>query len=187
MKNNIYSKRLLLRALQLKDITPAYEKWLNSLEVTKYLEIRHTPQTYERICEYITSCLKNTVTKRHWGIFEKSSDIHIGSITLNGIHQIYKTADISFIIGYPNAQGKGYATEAVHAVCHYAFTELGLHKLTGGHYASHIESQRIFQKNGFTQECVLREQVINVDEQREDCIRYGLLASEFKKQSKIIS
>ena len=44
---------------------------------------------------------------------------------------------------------KGYATEAVHAACDYAFGILQLYKLTGGHYASHAGSRNVFQKNGF--------------------------------------
>ncbi len=187
MQMEIYSKRLLLRPLYIEDITQTYEQWLNNPDITKYLEIRHSPQTYEVICAYINSYLEDTIHKRYWGVFEKSSDLHIGSIVLNAIHCIYKTADISFVIGHPEAQGKGYATEAVHAVCDYAFAVMELHKITGGHYASHIGSKRVFEKNGFRQECLQREQVINSDGLREDIVRHGLLKREFLKKEKYFS
>lgn len=108
--------------------------------------------------------------------------LHIGTVNLNDIHSLYKRADISFVIGHLEAQGKGFATEAVHAVCNYAFSIMGLYRLTGGHYESNTGSMRVFQKNNFTLEGRRRQHIINVDGEREDSLIYGLLASEFQQQ-----
>lgn len=185
-KPAVFSKRLLLRSLKISDITDAYLGWLNDLNVTAYLEIRHTPQTYERVCEYLSQREKMPDCP-HFGIFDQNGTRHVGTVTLNSLNARYKTADISFVIGHPDAGGKGYATEAVHAVCEYAFTVLQLHKLTGGHYASHTGSRKVFLKNGFQQEGVRREQVINREGQREDVILYGLLARDFQRNPSLLN
>lgn len=117
----------------------------------------------------------------HFGIFDQDGFRHVGTVTLNALNERYRTADISFVIGHPDAVGKGYATEAVHAACDYAFGILQLYKLTGGHYASHAGSRNVFQKNGFHLEGIRREQVVNTAGQREDVILYGLLAKEFQR------
>lgn len=178
----IRSARLILRPMTVEDITPAYLAWLNDPVVTKGLEIRHQEQTYNTACAYIEAHLKDTANSRYWGIFEAQRMLHVGTVNLNDIHLLYKRADISFVIGHPETQGKGFATEAVHAVCNYAFSIMGLHRLTGGHYESNTGSMRVFQKNNFTLEGRRRQHIINVDGEREDSLIYGLLASEFQPQ-----
>lgn len=182
----LHSSRLFLRQLSVKDISESYLAWLNNPEVVRYLEIRHTPQTYEKVCEYLSQREKMPDCP-HFGIFDQNGTRHVGTVTLNSLNARYKTADISFVIGHPDAGGKGYATEAVHAVCEYAFTELQLHKLTGGHYASHIGSRNVLLKNGFQQEGIRREQVINRAGQREDVILYGLLARDFQRNPGLLN
>lgn len=181
----VLSKRLLLRPLGIADITDAYLQWLNDPGVTRYLEIRHTPQTYNRVCEYLKQREQMSGCP-HFGVFDENGTRHVGTVTLNALNGYYKTADISFVMGHPDARGKGYATEAVHAVCEYAFTVLQLHKLTGGHYLSHIGSQKVFQKNGFHQEGIRREQVVNTDGHREDVILHGLLARDFQRNPDLL-
>ena len=45
--------------------------------------------------------------------------------------------------------GKGYATEAVHALVDYAFTDLGLTALNAGARVTNPESRRVLEKCGF--------------------------------------
>lgn len=176
----IQSERLVLRPLMVEDISPAYLAWLNDPAVTRGLEIRHQKQTYASSCSYIEAHLSDTTTSRYWGVFWAHNMLHVGSVNLNDIHPLYKRADISFVIGHPEAQGKGFATEAVHAVCNHAFSAMGLYRLTGGHYESNIASMRVLQKNNFTLEGRRRQHVVNADGVREDTLVYGLLATEFE-------
>lgn len=115
----------------------------------------------------------------HFGVFDQQGTRFVGTVTFNDFNNYYKTADISFVIGHPQAQHIGYATEAVKAACHFAFHSQGLFKLTGGHYTSNIGSLKVFQKNGFHIEGVRRAQTINAWGKREDSVLHGLLATEF--------
>ena len=175
----INTNRLVLRRLLLNDITEDYIQWLNNPEVNQFLEIRH--QTHTRAdCEaYIKMRYDSPHLGLHFGVFDEHNTRFVGTVTFNNLNNAYKTADISFVIGHPRAQRKGYATEAIEAACRFAFTSQGIFKITGGPYASNIGSLRVFQKNGFHIEGVRRAQCINAQGQREDGILHGLLADEF--------
>ena len=179
----ILTSRLLLRPLEERDITSVYVHWLNDLKVTQTLEVRHAAQTHESVVSYVLQRNRNSESGRHFGIFDRDGERHVGTVTLNGFNSTYMTADISFVIGHPEAQGLGYATEAVSSVCFYAFEAMKLHKLTGGHYVSNTGSFRVFQKNGFKLEGLRREQVVNIAGEREDVLLHGLLAREFCEQN----
>lgn len=52
--------------------------------------------------------------------------------------------------------GRGIASDAVHALCAYAFGELGLRRLEARLFAENAASARVLEKSGFTLEGVLR-------------------------------
>ncbi len=176
----ISTARLVLRDIELSDITEDYLAWLNDPETTKYLEIRFTPQTMEDVREYVTSKLRDTVNTKHFGVYDSGGNRLVGTVTLPVINMHHRYADISFVIGHPEATGRGYATEAVHAVVYYAFRVCGLSKLWAGYYDGHAASARVLEKNGFTIEGRMKKKLINHDGERVDHILVGLLAADFK-------
>jgi len=177
----IRTKRLILRDIEVKDISPEYIKWLNDPEVTKFLEIRFVPQTKERVKKYIEEKLKNTKDTKHFGVYDNDGTRLVGTVTLPKINWNHYYADISFVIGHPDAQKKRYATEAVHGVVHYVFTYCGLKKLWAGYYSGHIASARVLEKNGFKVEGRLIKKFINYKDERVDQIIVGLLAEDYLK------
>lgn len=179
------TERLLFRRLTVDDISEKYYNWLNDTDITKFLEIRHIHQSFEMMKEYILFALNNTNSINHFGIFLKESNSHIGTITAHIQSTKYKLANISFVIGDKNVHGNGYCTESLHAVLWYLFTISKIHKVEGGHYRSASGSKRVFEKNGFIQEGILREHVLNADGQWEDLITHGLLSREFKYQKSL--
>lgn len=179
MEPVIITPRLILRRPVVEDITDAYLQWINDPNTNKFLEIRHKTQTREDCEQYIIIRRQSPYMGFHFGVFEKNGGRFIGTVTFNGNNKLYNTTDISFVIGHPQVQKLGYATEAVTGACHFAFTAQNIFKITGGHYASNIGSMRVFQKNGFHIEGVRRLQNINIYGQREDSILHGVLAEEF--------
>jgi len=182
----IKTKRLILRDIEIRDITPEYIKWLNDPEVTKFLEIRFVPQTKEKVREYIQSALEDTKNKMHFGVYDKGGERLVGTVTLPHIDWNHYFADISFVIGHPEASKKGYATEAVHGVIYYVFRECNIVKLWGGYYQGHVQSESVFRKNGFQIEGRLYKKLINYDNQRVDHIIEGLLAEDFEPSEKLL-
>jgi len=78
----------------------------------------------------------------------------------------------------PEEWGNGYATDALTAVCGYAFEERRLNKVYATTYATNPASSRVLEKAGFTREGVLRKEGF-VDGDYVDMYRYGLLAEEW--------
>lgn len=175
----ISTSRLLIRPLAIEDITQEYLEWLNNPEVTKFLEIRRASQTFNIVKDYLIS--KNTDYKQgiHFGIFDNDGQRHVGTVTFNLQNEFHKTADISFVIGHPDAQDKGYATEAVHGALYFSFFEAGLRKITAGHYQDNLGSRNVLLKNGFTKEGIKRKQYVDIHGNETDSIIYGLHRDNF--------
>lgn len=182
----IKTRRLILRDIEIRDITSEYIGWLNNPEVTKYLEVRFVPQTKEKVREYVQSALEDTRNKMHFGVYDKGGERLVGTVTLPHIDWNHHSADISFVIGNPDASKKGYATEAVHGVIYYVFRECNIVKLWGGYYQDHKSSANVFRNNGFQIEGCLKKKLINYKNQRVDHIIEGLLSEDFKPDEKLL-
>ena len=175
----IKTKRLILRDIEIRDITSEYIGWLNNPGVNRYLEIRFIPQTKEKIIEYVQSALEDIRNKMHFGTYDKDGERLVGTVTLPSINWNHYFANISFVIGHPEASGKGYATEAVHGVIYYVFRQCKIVKLFGGYYQGNEKSANVFKKNGFQIEGRFKKKVINYKNLRVDGIAEGLLSEDF--------
>jgi len=182
----IKTKNLVLRDIELQDISVEYIEWLNDPVVTRYLEIRFVPQTKDKVIEYVQSALKDIRNKMHFGVYDKGGRRLVGTVTLPHIDWNHYFADISFVIGHSEASGKGYATEAVHGVVYYVFRQCKLVKLYGGYYQGHENSANVFRKNGFRTEGRISKKFIDYKNQRVDHIIEGLLSKEFKPDEKLL-
>jgi ribosomal-protein-alanine N-acetyltransferase len=155
----------------------AYERWVNDTETTEHMSIGRYPITKTKLIEYIKRY--NSSQDFLLGIFLKEDDRHIGNITLHYIDTQNRSAEIGILIGEKDCRGHGYGREAVAVLAAHAFNRLGLHKLTTGMVEGNIASQRMFEKAGFVQEGRLRESFY-INGRYCDCLRYGLIASEWK-------
>jgi len=182
----IRTKRLVLRDIEIRDITSEYVRWVNDPEVTKYLEIRFVSQSKEKVIEYVQSALEDTKNKMHFGVYDKGGARLVGTVTLPHIDWNHYFADISFVIGHPETTGKGYATEAVHGVIYYVFRECNIVKLWGGYYQGYEKSANVFRNNGFQTEGRLRKKLIDYKNQRVDHIIEGLLLEDFVPDEKLL-
>lgn len=57
----------------------------------------------------------------------------------------------------PQAQGKGYASEALRAVCEYGFTTLGVQAINAWVLGENRGSSRLLEKQGFVRTQVLEK------------------------------
>ena len=80
-------------------------------------------------------------------IREHNSPMPLGDIGLQISHLYPQEADLGYAI-MPQAQGKGIASEAVRAVCQYAFEHAGV---------TAINAVRILEKTGFVRTQVLEK------------------------------
>lgn len=152
----IRSSRLILRTLNETDIGERYLSWLGEDEINRYLEVRFTGQTVSGLRQYVAS-LNDSKDSLFLGLFIGDSGVHIGNIKLGPVNPHHKRADMGIVIGDRDYWGQGLAPEAIEAVAEYAFTVLGLHKLTAGVYEENEGSRQAFLKAGFVEEGRLSE------------------------------
>jgi RimJ/RimL family protein N-acetyltransferase len=142
-------ERIYLRGICLSDVTASYERWMNDPDVMAYLESRFYPHSQGGLRDYVGNIL-NDKSNVFLAIVLREGDRHIGNIKLGPIDWIHRFADVGISIGEKDCWGKGYATEAIRLMVHYAFTKLNLHKLTAGCYDANRGSEKCFQKAGFS-------------------------------------
>ncbi|HGY5075169.1 GNAT family N-acetyltransferase [Citrobacter freundii] len=80
----------------------------------------------------------------------------LGDIGLQISHHFPQEADIGYCI-ISRAQGKGIASEAVRAVCDYAFEHAGVMAINAWVLADNKGSVRILEKTGFVRTQVLEQ------------------------------
>jgi ribosomal-protein-alanine N-acetyltransferase len=171
--------RLVLRALEAADLNATYLGWLNDPVVNRYLETRFLPQTMEALQGYWLTH-RDDPASPWFGICLQEDGRHIGNIKLGPIQWLHRRADLSLFIGDRTCWGQGYASEAITAVCDWAFAELDLQKLNAGIYAGNVGSRRAFEKCGFSLEGTLRAEVVSSGE-RLDVWRMGLPRFQWKR------
>lgn len=72
------------------------------------------------------------------------------------IHRDSDCAEVGFLFA-PDAQGQGYGTESLRAICDYAFREDGINRLIATVTAGNLASRSLLEKVGFTLEQELHE------------------------------
>ncbi|OIK42757.1 GNAT family N-acetyltransferase [Citrobacter portucalensis] len=89
-------------------------------------------------------------------IREHNSPTPLGDIGLQISHLYPQEADLGYAI-MPQAQGKGIASEAVRAMCQYAFEHAGVTAINAYALADNKGSIRILEKTGFVRTQVLEK------------------------------
>lgn len=111
-------------------------------------------------------------------IFLAKDDTLLGGITLsNNRRGNIQSATLGYWVGAPHA-GKGYMTEALHAVIRFAFRHLNLHRLEAACLTDNPASQRVLEKTGFTREGYARKYLCINGEWR-DHLTFGLLEEDY--------
>ncbi|CBG89456.1 GNAT family N-acetyltransferase [Citrobacter rodentium] len=96
----------------------------------------------------------------------------LGDVGLQISHQFPQEADIGYCL-LPQAQGRGFAVEAVRAVCEYAFRDAGIKAINAWVLAENLPSVRLLEKLGFVRTQIL-EQVFEINGIRFDDWGYRL-------------
>jgi RimJ/RimL family protein N-acetyltransferase len=137
------------------------------------------PRTESEIREIFESRLPDwTPGAAHWlslVVRETETGERLG--VTGYIHREADCAEVGFIFA-PIAQGKGFATESLRAVCDFAFAAGEVRRLTATVTAGNMASRRVLEKTGFVLEGELRENYWLAGKWHNDWL-LGLLRSEY--------
>jgi RimJ/RimL family protein N-acetyltransferase len=106
----------------------------------------------------------------------RDDDTPLGDIGLQISPENREEADIGYTV-VPAAQGKGIASEALRAVCDYAFNQTGVRAINAYVLADNGGSVRVLEKAGFVRTQVL-EKAYEIDGVRYDDWVYRLECAE---------
>lgn len=170
------TSRLLLRELQFRDVMDIFD-YAQQKDIVDMSGMRlHT--SIEMTKNYIKYELKKSETL---AIVLKETDRVIGTVSLRRQYND-SGLDIRLIscIINPNQWGNGFAPEAIKTIIKYAFEDLNVHKLLGGHYSFNKQSESVNKKLGFVYEGTQRK-VYKYKNQIVDALEYGMLQEDYKK------
>lgn len=156
--------RVVLRPFTRGNLNSAdYLRWMNDPRVTRtigrfdYL----FPVSRAKLVEYFNGIDTDTTVflAIHARVDTKKKETFVGTLKIYDIDYLARRASIGVMVGERAAWGRGIASDAIQAACRFIFDVLGFRKVTAGYLATNVGMHRVFEKNGFDIEGVLREQV----------------------------
>ena len=168
----IRSDKIILRAPELKDLEKLYQ-WENDTSLW-YLSNVNTPFSKFQLEQYILSAQQDIFAARQLRLMiENNEHVLVGAIDLYDFDPIHLRAGVGIMIDQ-SFRKMGYASEALELIKKYAFQTLHLKQLYCGITADNIDSQLLFQKQGYVA-CGIFSQWIRKDEQWIDEHRFQLI------------
>jgi len=116
----------------------------------------------------------------HFTIRGKEDNHLLGFVRIEGIEWTHGTGSLKLAIGDPAERGKGYGSETMQLILHFAFNELNLYRLSAVVGEDNPEALRFLHRFNFVEE-VRRRKALLRDGQTWDSIHLGLLRDEWSE------
>lgn len=169
---------IYLRAIVETDLNESYRDWFNDEEVCRFNSHHRFPNYDADMREYYETTIKsheNLVL----AICDKTNDLHIGNVSLQGIDTLGQSAEFAIMIGNKSYQGKGVGKESMRLMVKHGFEELNLHRIFCGTAEDNIGMQKLALALGFKEEGRSRDAIYKTGIFK-NLIHYGLLRNELK-------
>lgn len=175
-----------LRHPTLADAEGVWHEWLSDEETTRWLGLRHWPNSVERQREFYESC-KRGEERLVLSIIDMETDKHIGVCNLSSINWVHRYCDLAVVIGEQSFRKGPHMLEAVSLLLRIAFLRLNMRIIKSSYAASNEASQAIHDVFRFREvgrlEGLLWDRGRYVDNviamlRREDWMRRNGLADE---------
>jgi UDP-4-amino-4,6-dideoxy-N-acetyl-beta-L-altrosamine N-acetyltransferase len=171
----LQSERIRLRPLASTDLRRCV-KWFSDPQIIRFLG-RNAPVSMAEEERWFRDYERRTDEQ----IFAIDVDgVHIGNIGLHKIDRTHRKADVGIVIGEASFWSKGFGTEAMLTALRYAFGPLGLNKVSLDVLEYNDRAIRTYERLGFRQEGVHREDVYK-EERFINVIRMSILARELRE------
>ena len=147
-------EKIYLRGPEERDLIGPSFQWFNDPETCRYNGHATFPNTAARMRERFEEAQRSRDLVV-LAIIERATDTHVGTVSLQGIDWIARSAEIALLIGHEHG-GKGFGFEAGRLVVAYAFERLNLVRIHCGTSAENIAMQKLAEKLGMQREGVRR-------------------------------
>ncbi|CAK8989861.1 unnamed protein product [Durusdinium trenchii] len=152
MQHRLKTACLFLRPVQESDI-PAIQKAASAFAVADAMISIPHPYPEDEAQRFVET-QRELMSKKQsltFSMIETEKKAFIGLISLRDFEPEHQTAELSFWVA-PNAQGRGYMTEALPSVLDLAFKHLELNRIYAYHMLRNVPSGRVLEKCGLRPE-----------------------------------
>lgn len=101
-------------------------------------------------------------TQLNWALVDRSTDSLMGRVSLKGVDLHDGSAGVAYWM-VPAWRGRGLCSQAVIALCQWAFKEARFHRIGLEHSVSNLASYRVAVKAGFHAEGFRRDAALHAD------------------------
>lgn len=169
-------ERVALRGVRRADMED-YRRWLDTAEVTRYLEMGARP-TSDRELDEVYRLSTESPNDVVFIVVDKRARRAVGIAGLYAINWPCRRADFRIIIGEPEAFDKGLGTETAKLLVAYGFDTLNLQLVTLGCNAENERAVRSYEKAGFVHEG-RRRRLLYCNGKYCDVVQMSILREEY--------
>jgi RimJ/RimL family protein N-acetyltransferase len=173
----LVGERLILRQLAESDVDGPYARWFNDAEVCAGNSHHVFPYTREQALAYVRR-LAEARDALVLAMVERDGGRHVGNISLQDIHPIYRSAELAIVIGEKEAWGRGYGREAGELIVEHGFAELNLHRVGCATFEDNHGMQALARALGMSEEGRRRQAAFKRG-RHLDVVEYGVLRHEW--------
>lgn len=155
MSRFLSGKKIYLRGLNEGDCRGRYLFMANDVENLSFVEgLGYWPASSVDLKKYVKA--NNKSSDLLLGIFENTTDLHVGNIRLSRIKPYHHTCMLGIII-HKDYIGKGYALESSRLLIKHAFEVLNMHRIQISVVDKNTRAIKLYKKLGAIKEGSLRE------------------------------
>ena len=170
-------KRVYLRLLSQEDLKDRVT-WINDEENIQTL-LFDWPTSIEKTQKWFSNVVLDE-SKLNLSIIDIESNELVGMTGLLNIDRINHHAQLYITIGNKKYRGRHLPDEVIPLVLEYGFTELELKKIYLYTLPNNERGRHVYERNGFKQDGILRQQVYCRGKQ-QDLYVHSILKAEFEK------
>lgn len=166
--------RIYLSPRRIEDVEK-FTEWMNDFEVTDYTGRSGQLMSLEGERKYLEN---NSNPEATFSIITLDEDKLIGTVGLENISHIHRTAILGIFIGDTEYLSKGYGTEAIRLLLDYAFNYMNLHSVKLDLISCNERALKCYKKCGFKENGRIRENRF-INGKYYDTISMDILEDEF--------
>lgn len=168
-----------LRKIKIED-TDNIVKWRNSEEVKKNFCIQEDMDRQTHLNWFENKIKTGEVAQ--FIIIDRTTNLPVGSTYLRDIDKKNNKAEFGIFIGETSARNKGIGTDTTKLMVQYGFEELELNKMFLRVFSNNTGAIKAYEKAGYKQEGLAREDVKLPNGEYQDIIFMSILKKEFKEK-----
>lgn len=161
-----------------EDEIQKFTEWMNDFEVTDYTGRSGQIVTLIGEKEYLENSARES-KNRNFNIIELNENKLIGTLGLEHINWIERSAVLGIFIGDKDFRSNGYGTEAINLLLEYGFKYLNLHSIRLSLLSINERAHKCYKKCGFKDMGCSREEIF-IDGKYYDKLYMDILENEFE-------